>query len=196
MSRQGKSVDENTGGAASPRLDASRLTRGPLSWLTPNRIVKACRMILGLLLLVVVTVGPDGVSSIEMRFLLAYVVVLVAIVALPRISAVYLGLLFALLFGIRWAFALDTATAKMLATQCIAIICALAPVLARDLRGLAGLAKGHMSFTERRTLYRHGFEAGRHPKHARAAPTAHAQAAASTPIVALLDYRPEPRGEL
>lgn len=189
MSRRAKAFAKDLGSSSAPRLDASRLTRGGFAWLTPNRVVLACRVLLSALVLLELVVGPEGLGSTGPRFILAYGIAIVALPALPRIRGPYLGLGLGLLFGVRWAFApVDSATAKMLVVQLVGIVCAIAPVYARNVGRLAGSIEGHISFTERRTMWR---QRSSEVPRAQTPAAARPEPVSPTPAIALLDYRPE-----
>lgn len=191
MTRRSGLFDKSAGVTKRPHLDTSRLTGSPISWLTPNRLVMACRALLAVLMMTMLVMGPDDLGSPAQRFFVAYGVTLVAMPALPRISTRNLGGALALLFGIRWVFSTpDGATAEMLLTQLAGIGCAMAPVYARNLGGLAGAREGHISFTDRRTMWRQrSTGAPRSPASATTPPAA----TPVTPTTALLDYRPDTR---
>ena len=190
MGRRFGLFNDTSGTPFAPRLDARMVQ--PFSWLTPNRLVKACRVALAGLLLVVLIAGPDGLSTVELRFAIAYGVTIVAMPAFPRLGGRNIGGASALLFGTRWAFStLGEGTAEMLMTQLAGVACALAPVYARNVGGLAGSSEGHISFTERRALWRkRSAGASRSPTHIPEPPPP----APAAPGVALLDYRPETGG--
>lgn len=192
MSRRSGLFDKDAGPTPLPRLDAARLVKGPLTWLTPNRLVTASRVALVALLLLALIAGPDGLGTVELRFMIAYGVTVVAMPAFPRVGGRNIGGAIALLFGARWAFStLDEGTAEMLLTQLAGIACALAPVYARNVGGLAGSSEGHISFTERRAMWRQrATDAARRPSPARPAPPP----SPAAPVTALLDYRPEVGG--
>ncbi len=196
MTRRAGLFGKETGASSLPRLDPTRLIQRPFAWLTPNRVVAACRVALAVLLLVAMVAGPDGPGSIGLRFIIAYGVTLVAMPAFPRLGGRSLGGAIALLFGARWAFStLDAATTEMLMTQLAGVVCALAPVYARNVGGLAGSVEGHISFTERRAMWRQR-SAGTAPVPTRTPPrpSPPPAPAPAAPIVALLDYRPEVTG--
>lgn len=189
MNRRAGLFDRDKGASSLPRLDPTRLIQTPFAWLTPNRVVAACRMMLAVLLLVVLVSGPDGLYSIGLRFIVAYGVTIVAMPAFPQMSGRNIGGAVALLLGARWAFStIDQGTAEMLMTQLAGVVCALAPVYARNVGGLAGSIEGHISFTERRAMWRR--RSAEAPRAASRVPPQPAPAPAA-PAVALLDYRPD-----
>lgn|GEM_PF-4541807 len=195
MTRRAGLFGKETGASSLPRLDATRLIQRPFAWLTPNRVVAACRVALAVLLLVAMVAGPDGLDSIGLRFIIAYGVTLVAMPAFPRLGGRSLGGAIALLFGARWAFStLDAATTEMLMTQLAGVVCALAPVYARNVGGLAGSVEGHISFTERRAMWRQRATATAPAPRTPPRPSPPPAPAPAAPIVALLDYRPEVTG--
>lgn len=161
----------------------------PVGWLTPNRLVATCRLTLIVLLLFAIGFGPEGLGSAGLRFAVAYLATLVAMPAFPRVGSRDVAGAMALLLGARWTFgALQTGTAGMLMTQLAGIICAVAPVYARNVGQLYGAAEGHISFTERYAMWRRSGRPASPPPPGRAAPPPPAVPAAG---VALLDYRPE-----
>jgi len=195
VTRRAGLFGKETGASSLPRLDATRLIQRPFAWLTPNRVVAACRVALAVLLLVAMVAGPDGLDSIGLRFIIAYGVTLVAMPAFPRLGGRSLGGAIALLFGARWAFStLDAATTEMLMTQLAGVVCALAPVYARNVGGLAGSVEGHISFTERRAMWRQRATATAPAPRTPPRPSPPPAPAPAAPIVALLDYRPEVTG--
>ncbi len=173
-----------------PRLDAWILQR-PIRWLTPNRLVATCRLTLVVLLLLAMGFGPEGLGSTGPRFAVAYMATLVAMPAFPRIGGRDVAGAMALLLGARWTFSAPQAgTAEMLMTQLAGILCAVAPVYARNIGQLHGSVEGHISFTERHAMWRRSGRPMSPPPPGRPAPPAPAAPAAG---VALLDYRPENR---
>ena len=192
MNRRDRAFNRHTNAPAPPRLDADRLVRRPLGWLTPNHVVAACRVFLAILAMVALIAGPDGLGSIVLRFAVAYGVTILAMPAFPRVSGSILGGALALLFGARWAFStLNSATVALLLPQLAGVACALAPVYARNVGGLAGSIEGHISFTERRAMWRRRRSAA--PAASSRLPPQPSQAP-GVPAVALLDYRPEITG--
>lgn len=176
------------GGSPAPRLDAARLMQRPIAWLTPNRLVAICRVVLVALLVVALAVGPEGFDSPGPRFAVAYALTLVALPAWPQFGGRDIAAGIAMLLGARWAFGLlDGGTPAMLLTQLAGIACAIVPIHARNVGGLAGATEGHISFTERRAMWHRAAAAPAR----RAAPAAAAAPATQADAVGLLDYRPE-----
>lgn len=192
MRRRSGLFDKDTDPTPLPRLDAARLVKGPLAWLTPNRLVTASRVALVVLLLLALIAGPDGLGTVERRFLIAYGVTVVAMPAFPRVGGRTIGGASALLFAARWTFStLDEGTAEMLLTQLAGVACALVPVYARNVGGLAGSSEGHISFMERRAMWRQrATDAARRTSPVRPA----SPPPPVVPVTALLDYRPEVGG--
>ena len=91
MNRRDRAFNRHTNAPAPPRLDADRLVRRPLGWLTPNHVVAACRVFLAILAMVALIAGPDGLGSIVLRFAVAYGVTILAMPAFPRVSGSILG---------------------------------------------------------------------------------------------------------
>lgn len=140
-----------------------------------------------MLVLIALIAGPEGLDGVGLRFAVAYGVTIFAMPALPRVSGRNIGGALALLFAARWAFStLSEGTAEMLMTQLAGIVCALAPVYARNVGGLAGSTEGHISFTERRAMWRQR-SSGTPRSTGRSTPPS----TPATPVTALLDYRPE-----
>lgn len=191
MRRRSGPFDKDAGSAPLAHLDAARLVQGPFAWLTPNRLVIASRVALVMLLLIALIPGPGGLGTVELRFMIAYGVTLVAIPAFPRIGGRNIGGAIALMLGARWVFSTwDEATAEMLLTQLAGVACALAPIYARNVGRLAGSSEGYISFTERRAMWQQRAAGTARPT----APVRQSpQPAPAAPTIALLDYRPTVR---
>lgn len=156
---------------------------------TPNLVLQIGRVALGLGLAAALVLGPETLGNMGLRFAIAYAVAISAVTALPRRSILEIAIGLALLFGMRWAFSsMEGGTIEMLLVQFAGIGCALAPVYARNVGRLAGVTEGHISFTERRAMWRRSTAAG---AASRPAPPTR-RTAPATAMVALPDLRPEP----